>query len=1288
MIFKAQKIRLKFEFENAQITYEDVIYSASFETDVYVDTTVNFVLEVNYGYTFKNMSFVPENSTNIGLLDYVTTENLITGTFTKFTSGGKIVIELEKNTYSLEIIYGEYDERTNKIDINANKNANLLVNGTESAFKTYTYEYLTNISLTASNFAYGFKLRSWKQYKSGEFIDITDKLFGDGVDFKIQENITICLIVERQSYSVTYKAGTGGYVVDANGFNVLSFVEHVYYGRQVKGTKAVADTCTKFVGWYNDETLVQTDETFVPTSVTADIVYTAKFKGDNILVKLTINTNTKRDGLMLTDDMINTLISIVDAEPNVNISTDLDEYGNQRINALITGFLVNDKLNLNLNIPEWFEIYNANGMIISNNSLTVDKLYPSILDSGNIAVNYVINLKVKTYKITIKTNLDNVVSGVLVHDAGCVGLISSRILDEDKNLVEFTVEYGGSIDVSFTYVAGYMLNNVRYQYDTQTISLGKEFVFDLNRAKMENIKADTVAIFEFAISKYKVTFNFNYKGTNYSDSNIYTYYILHGESKFTDASGNIATLPNTVIDPASGTTEAITFVGWNNNISGLGQYTYLFESDGRVYRMIGDQKIYGFEYDLISYTTIGAIEVTLYGTWSYDKYRVDVEFAPLNIGDNQELKDLFANTNGFYPYYDDSIPRECQYVTFSVGSDVNIIAPEISGYTYYGWKLKDDSGEISKGNSSFEMPAKAITVVLYYAFEIRVEVEEPVVGKNKAFVNDSSLAEVVLGESVELKAYAEKGYRFIGWKVDGIYDDSLTQNAVVVANKSCTYTAVFGFKGVTVKIENTDYVTLSANKNELLLGETLIINVENLQDGYKIDTLTINNVANLFTRSADKTYYYHIITIDDVENGTITIRPVTATKTVKVLFTLNGLESGKIYVNGTDATDKELDLNFNMELTINSEPSARMGLEKVLVNGIEIKNKTDLNINNFALKILADNHFVVEDGAKNTITFIFEKIYWINTIEEFNGEGTADNPYLIFNAEQLAYMASEINSGRWDQSTKKYYKLMANLDLSQKFWTPIGAKEYPFNGAFILNSHTITGVFLDPDVEYPDEALAWKTKLYGVFGYVTEDAELIFEVSRLPIILIISGSVLFILILAGILIIVFYKKNKKIQKLSKKISTDTIGDTSSNGKANVEEIDIGTNDVNQNDKLNKSELKTLEKMLDEEDVNLSAEEIQKKAVKHKPAKKTIPSKTTTKEQKKVEDLKTDKAETDKSVKASQDSNQSQEKEKGNDAGKTTNEAKPKKIPVIKKAEDKVLDAKPPIKKQPQKPKKD
>lgn len=59
------------------------------------------------------------------------------------------------------------------------------------------------------------------------------------------------------------------------------------------------------------------------------------------------------------------------------------------------------------------------------------------------------------------------------------------------------------------------------------------------------------------------------------------------------------------------------------------------------------------------------------------------------------------------------------------------------------------------------------------------------------------------------------------------------------------------------------------------------------------------------------------------------------------------------------------------------------------------------------------------------------------------GTGTSDDPYLISTAEQLAYLAAQVNSG--DTFEGKYIKLTDNILLnnslegSPKEWTPIGA---------------------------------------------------------------------------------------------------------------------------------------------------------------------------------------------------------------------------------------------------------
>ena len=76
-----------------------------------------------------------------------------------------------------------------------------------------------------------------------------------------------------------------------------------------------------------------------------------------------------------------------------------------------------------------------------------------------------------------------------------------------------------------------------------------------------------------------------------------------------------------------------------------------------------------------------------------------------------------------------------------------------------------------------------------------------------------------------------------------------------------------------------------------------------------------------------------------------------------------------------------------------------------------------------------------------------------------NGKGTEEEPYEIHNAADLTTFADSINSGT---GTKSYYKLMGDIDLGGKVWTPVGYHtsdlEYEacFSGTFDGNGHTIS----------------------------------------------------------------------------------------------------------------------------------------------------------------------------------------------------------------------------------------
>ena len=92
---------------------------------------------------------------------------------------------------------------------------------------------------------------------------------------------------------------------------------------------------------------------------------------------------------------------------------------------------------------------------------------------------------------------------------------------------------------------------------------------------------------------------------------------------------------------------------------------------------------------------------------------------------------------------------------------------------------------------------------------------------------------------------------------------------------------------------------------------------------------------------------------------------------------------------------------------------------------------------------------------------------WIDSAaDDFaGGSGTKDDPYQIANAEQLAKLAEEVNSGVYGQThSGEYFKLTAPIDLSGKRWVPIGygnESSKSFSGYFDGNNQVITGLYVD-----------------------------------------------------------------------------------------------------------------------------------------------------------------------------------------------------------------------------------
>lgn len=115
---------------------------------------------------------------------------------------------------------------------------------------------------------------------------------------------------------------------------------------------------------------------------------------------------------------------------------------------------------------------------------------------------------------------------------------------------------------------------------------------------------------------------------------------------------------------------------------------------------------------------------------------------------------------------------------------------------------------------------------------------------------------------------------------------------------------------------------------------------------------------------------------------------------------------------------------------------------------------------------------------------------WIDYAADSFAGGTGDktDPYEIGTAEQLAYLAKTVNDG--EHYEKEYFKLVDDIDLKDKNWTPIGSYTKEFMGLLDGDNKTISNLTINaPNDDY-----------VGLFGYVDALYDNIFPIQQIVII--------------------------------------------------------------------------------------------------------------------------------------------------------------------------------------------
>ena len=584
--------------------------------------------------------------------------------------------------------------------------------------------------------------------------------------------------------------------------------------------------------------------------------------------------------------------------------------------------------------------------------------------------------------------------------------------------------------------------------------------------------------------------------------------------------------------------------------------------------------------------TDGVMTINLYLYWSFLKTQITFSIMP-NIRANITAEDLVEGENMNNSWFNEEMPL---YIEVAFNTNITLTAPEIDGYKFYKFVIKqrDANNNYLADVVSFtnNVPWSTnerdriveMTIEVYYFAKVNVTLTGGEMEYEIGQASEDMYAEALVNEGYvdttkefTLTALESSGYDFNYWYKVATQERFNTR---VLTDKIETYANyILAVQGKRVTLSFSEYDATSG-----YIANMIVRNISNVQTPVTLGHLQsgtfVKDITTYDVRVGDNITFMVRVdygfgvswNLDDIElynidtnflYFTMEVTGDMAESVVPIIPEFIG-ESMAIYIyrsfaekdiieGATDNNDANLagyvtyegsatDVilrSLGADLTLNIITNARYN-----ITNIEI-------INYYGELINVLNNF---DAQTNTLYFTreeidtqslagtirleieFERLYHEMTDIEEQGTGASDDPYLIYTVEDLTYYMEKINSGSVSESGRFYelasYRVMADISLSEKFWTPIGTTEHAFNGTFNFNGHTISDIYL---AKYYNP-----TSYGGLFGVIGYDARIYRNEQSYWYIYIIIVIIVILIILLIILIIYNKKKKEKREEMNTK----------------------------------------------------------------------------------------------------------------------------------------------------------
>lgn len=1153
--------------------------------------------------------------------EYNSEKNQYIVTISGFTTNGTLTLAYKLKEFTITFGYAEaeFNNLTQQYVINVEESSGSIVfanSANHNAGATLTAQYKTEISVQSIYEKVGYKFYKFMYLSiDGDYVDMVGTLNSttNTITFELVNNYQLYVVYERITYTVTYKVnntahGTIGYYTQDESAYVgkTEIMETVKYGLNTSAINAKPiDTYREVVGWKVEgtdeyvstnaileaQTILIKDGYWVIGSLQStlpaenSIILVAEFKGTEETLNVYIYGKNGRDISADIADLNEVIVGTGFTKSEATYNSE-----ENKIIVPLT-YTVGTEVNFELNVPQFYQMLEGS-VRVDIPEFNLGLITPETLTT------YEIKLTLKYYKVelVVEEGFTNAVTFETTSD-GQIGLgPNSNFNANGTTLVSAEVEYGGKLVLTMSVASGF----------TYIPTASTTPYVNGNIVTISNVEKDLNIMFEFVGRTYKVIFNTNYptdypigdQTFNSSTTNLELSFVIeHGKSElkaeYGDEINDLFTAQDYTQSKAYENNPNIIFKfdGWSvtNSIEAAAPRKYYFESVGgnyinKLYYFNNTDRVNAFDYAIIEKDAQGNelldennnVIVHLYATWTVPVYEVSVSFVPEKV--NVDASTLsFTRTLGVL-----EAESQDHLLRAAYGAEITVYGiPSLENYKLYGWNFSGAS-EINEFDSSntinFNMPQEDVAIVVYYQVKVTVLVEEPTQSVNKVTLNGEEVTNgkleiwSLINTSVTLTAEAGKGFNWAYWLQDGIQNDELNQNCSVEILDATILTAVFVGKTVKLVLDGTNthvdlklYLygdTLKNQISEARVGDKIIIAIGNIEFGFNFHGISVNDSTSKVTQNTSGSEYYYTVAVEDAEKpageNVLVIKALVSVKDVVIEFVSNEPDAFNVTVNDKDyTTSKIATFKYNQMVTIKLETKIRYEMTKMLFNGTEVEYN-----DGFVLHLFdnGSSQYTIKTGTDhNKVELTFNKQYWLNDKAKFGGDGSEESPYIIGDAYTLAYMAYQINEGQIDQSLgRKYYKITSNIDLTEKFWVPIGTEENPFAGTFILGDYKITGVFHDQTYD----VLSWSEYCEGVFGHVSPDAQIVLKQSNAPTFILIGAVALFIIVVVVVTVIIVSKRKKKVKRFSENLgvsnmqSTNGLDDDEMVSEAVVDDISL------------------------------------------------------------------------------------------------------------------------------------